>query len=508
MGLRNRGTGKGTKANENLTPPPSPGRGNFKPKTNSPPPSPGGGSYFEHELTMAVTTRTAKLVSNFEYEFGGPVGALLTTILLPVVTVLLTSWASLGRVDLDGVTDPDVLCPGCDEEEGRLTLLRCAAAVVGWFLFQVLLERFLPCEIVEGGVLKGGPNEHGERRLKYRINGHLAFWATLLFVEVGWPSMVQVGEVTRRGPPPRTVLQFGRAPLGLLYDYHAELAVATVVLCVVLSSYLYLRSHYRPGLLLAEGGNSGNPLYDFFMGRELNPRWGSFDWKEFCELRPGLIGWALLNVAMAVKQQEKLGYVTGSMALVNVFQFMYVWDALYQERAILTTMDITTDGFGFMLCFGDLAWVPFTYSLQARYLVDHDPHLGWPALGAVIVTNALGYSIFRGANGQKDAFRRNPSDPKVSHLTYLQTERGTRLLTSGWWGMARKINYTGDWIMGLSWCLLCGAGSIVPYYYAIYFAILLVHRSIRDDHMCQAKYGRDWDEYKRIVPYRFIPGVV
>ena len=38
-------------------------------------------------------------------------------------------------------------------------------------------------------------------------------------------------------------------------------------------------------------------------------------------------------------------------------------------------MDITTDGFGFMLAFGDLAWVPFIYSLQARYLVDHDPAL-------------------------------------------------------------------------------------------------------------------------------------
>lgn len=34
-------------------------------------------------------------------------------------------------------------------------------------------------------------------------------------------------------------------------------------------------------------------------------------------------------------------------------------------------MDITSDGFGFMLAFGDLAWVPFTYTLQARYLVDH-----------------------------------------------------------------------------------------------------------------------------------------
>ena len=41
-----------------------------------------------------------------------------------------------------------------------------------------------------------------------------------------------------------------------------------------------------------------------------------------------------------------------------------MWDAVYQERAILTTMDITTDGFGFMLAFGDLAWVPFTYTLQ------------------------------------------------------------------------------------------------------------------------------------------------
>ena len=61
------------------------------------------------------------------------------------------------------------------------------------------------------------------------------------------------------------------------------------------------------------------------------------------------------------------------MFSVNVFQALYVADALYNERAILTTMDITTDGFGFMLAFGDLAWVPFTYTLQARYLVRPFP---------------------------------------------------------------------------------------------------------------------------------------
>jgi Delta14-sterol reductase len=59
-----------------------------------------------------------------------------------------------------------------------------------------------------------------------------------------------------------------------------------------------------------------------------------------------------------------------------------------------------------------------------------------------------------------------------------------------------------------TWCLVGGFDSIVPYYYAIYFMILLVHRSIRDDDLCQQKYGKDWDEYKKQVPYRFIPGVV
>jgi hypothetical protein len=66
-----------------------------------------------------------------------------------------------------------------------------------------------------------------------------------------------------------------------------------------------------------------------------------------------------------------VGHVSTPLLLVCAFHGLYVLDALWLEKAILTTMDITTDGFGFMLAFGDLAWVPFTYSLQARYLVDH-----------------------------------------------------------------------------------------------------------------------------------------
>jgi delta14-sterol reductase/lamin-B receptor len=392
----------------------------------------------------------------------------------------------------------DVLCPNCADPP---ILFTCASVILLWFLLQVMLERFLPCTLVKGAPLPDGSG----KRLSYRINGHLAFWVTLLLMDVAWPRWIDVTSMETEEV--KSVLVFGRAPMTWLYDHYSTLAFVTIVWTILLSTYLYIKSFVK-GLLLAVGGDSGNPFYDFFMGRELNPRWGSFDWKEFCELRPGLIGWIFLNLAFGSKQYERLGYVTGSMILIQIFQGLYVWDALYQERAILTTMDITTDGFGFMLVFGDLAWVPFTYSLQARYLVDHDPMLTPHTLAAILAVNIIGYLIFRGANGQKDAFRRDPNSPEVSHLTFLQTKRGTKLLTSGWWGIARKINYTGDWIMGLSWCLLCGVDSIVPYYYAIYFAILLVHRSIRDDHMCQEKYGDDWGKYKEIVPYRFIPGII
>lgn len=72
--------------------------------------------------------------------------------------------------------------------------------------------------------------------------------------------------------------------------------------------------------------------------------------------------------------------------------------------------------------------------------------------------------------------------------------------------MSRHINYLGDWLMALAWSLPCGFGSIIPYFYPIYFAILLIHRERRDDHKCRTKYGVDWEKYCNTVQYRIIPG--
>ena len=52
---------------------------------------------------------------------------------------------------------------------------------------------------------------------------------------------------------------------------------------------------------------AGIPLYDFFIGRELNPRlrwrWlpsGTLDLKYFNELRPGIFLWNLINLSCAL----------------------------------------------------------------------------------------------------------------------------------------------------------------------------------------------------------------
>ena len=84
-------------------------------------------------------------------------------------------------------------------------------------------------------------------------------------------------------------------------------------------------------------------------------------------------------------------------------------------------------------------------------------------MAGIIALKALGYAIFRGANSQKDAFRRDPDAPGVRHLRSLQTPSGRRLLVSGWWGIARHINYLGDWLMG---CAAWGRGVVAVGWFA------------------------------------------
>lgn len=129
-------------------------------------------------------------------------------------------------------------------------------------------------------------------------------------------------------------------PLGMLTEMLLPLAWVATLTAFIFSLLLYLKALMAPASALAPGGNSGergssgdrwgrtgvlacsltlrcspgNPLYDFFLGRELNPRFGSFDCKYFCELRPGLIGWVCWAWLSGTCASRRGGAVSSSWA--------------------------------------------------------------------------------------------------------------------------------------------------------------------------------------------------
>uniref|UniRef100_A0A7N8YQB1 Delta(14)-sterol reductase TM7SF2 n=1 Tax=Mastacembelus armatus TaxID=205130 RepID=A0A7N8YQB1_9TELE len=379
-----------------------------------------------------------------EKEFGGSLGAVCIPIFLPLTVLFLICVSQSPEASV-------LQWPPPLPSTGQLWEPLAPVLLLGWIALHALLYMVPLGKVSEGLVLRDGT------RLKYPINGFhgLCISGVVLMLLLG------LG-----------------APLGYLFELLLPLAVCAIAVSFLFSIYLYIRSFWAPSHTLALGGNTGNPLYDFFIGRELNPRIGNFDLKYFCELRPGLIGWVLINFGMLMKEVELRGSPSLAMILVNGFQLLYVADALWNEEAVLTTMDIVHDGFGFMLVFGDLAWVPFTYGLQAAFLVMHPQALSSLGASTIVVLNGL---------------------------ETIATATGKRLLVSGWWGLVRHPNYLGDLLMALAWSLPCGFSHLLPYFYVIYFTVLLIHREARDERQCRAKYGLAWDTYCRRVPYRIFP---
>ncbi|KAJ9630414.1 erg24, C-14 sterol reductase [Taxawa tesnikishii (nom. ined.)] len=448
------------------------------------------------------------------YEFGGPLGAALISFGLPIACYAFAFLCN----DVSGCPAPSLLEPSTltldklKEETGWpgfAGLLNTEAFIgtLGYYLFSLLLWAFLPATEVQGTELSSGG------RLKYRFNAFSSAMFIMAICAAG------------------TLAQGTHFPLWtFIHNNYIQILTSNILISYALATYVYVKSfsvkpkepskrELAPGESLATSFTIG---------------FGEIDIKSFMELRPGMLGWILLDLAFVAGQYGTYGKITASMLIVVISQAVYVFDALYMEPAILTTMDIATDGFGFMLAFGDLAWVPFIYSITAKYLSIHPVELGWTEIAAILGLQWSGYYIFRASNNEKNIFRTNPEDPRVKHLTYIQTSRGTRLITSGWWGRARHINYLGDWLMSWSYCLptllsgyvirtsiLTGEKNVtqgadgamkgwalpITYFYMLYFAVLLIHREGRDEEKCRRKYGKDWEEYCRQVPWRIVPYV-
>ncbi len=367
-------------------------------------------------------------------------------------------------------------------------------AIYGSFLVvQGLMAAYLP-----GLRIKGLPiPSRGGERLEYRCNAVTAWWLTLAIVGV---------------------LHFtGIFPLQRIYDHFGQFMIAAMITGNLVAIAVYFGAKAT--------GNaermSGSFLYDFFMGAWLNPRIGPLDLKMWAEVRVSWLTLFLLTLSGAAHQYATYGTVSTPMIFMIVAHFLYANACMKGEECIPTTWDIFYEKWGWMLVFWNLAGVPFVYCFNSMYIASRPPFehsVGYTVFCFVLLIGA--YYVWDTAQSQRNRFRmqlngsyvKRKAFPQLPWGTlknprYLETKAGSKLLVDGWWRYARKIHYTTDILMALSWGLICGFDHFLPYLYVTFFVLMILHRAGRDIARCRKKYGDDWDRYCEEVPYLFIPYV-
>merc|ERR1719433_1315232 len=265
-------------------------------------------------------------------------------------------------------------------------------------------------------------------------------------------------------------------------------------------------------------------VYDFFIGIGVHPRLGLVDIKMVAETR---VSWTLLflyAVAAHIETTRQVGTLLNPALFMVLAHLLYGNACAKGEHFIPYTWDITTEKFGWMLCWWNLAGVPLLYCFQSLYIAKYAESglvlLGVPPAiyyGVMSVLLLLAYWVWDEANYHKCYFKmeqrgeiiqRNlfPTFRHIKDPKYIKCEVGV-LLIDGWYKVGRKIHYAADASMALLWGLGCGFGSLMPYVYFFFFSAMITHRTLRDEARCAQKYGATWDKYLKEVPYRFIPGV-
>jgi len=353
-----------------------------------------------------------------------------------------------------------------------------------WLLYQLILYFILPGRIAYGQKTPAG------LELKYKCNGHETFVVSL----VTYTILVLTSSIDNSW---------------IRNNWFALFTVSNVF-AFFLTFFAYFKSLYFP-THSKDRKFRGSFFYDLLMGVEFNPRFGNFDFKLFFNGRPGIIGWVIINISFLFHDEMTL-----SKSVLFTLQLLYVQDFFANEKWYLKTIDMAHDHFGFYFCWGDLVWLPFMYTLQAQYLNFTGAYCDLCASIALLF-GCFAYCLFRLVNDEKQNFRdadgecliwgQRPKYINVKYKTLDGCEHKSKLLASGFWGLARHFNYVPDLILSFCYGLACGVDSIIPYLYFFYMCIVLVHRIERDHGKCLEKYGEGYVEYCRRVKYKLIPYV-
>ncbi|MGM0576139.1 MAG: DUF1295 domain-containing protein [Myxococcota bacterium] len=355
------------------------------------------------------------------------------------------------------------------------SLLESAAILGGFLAFLFVGSRLVPGRTIQGVELEDGT------RKSYTLNG---LWLFLLSLGVAGLGQWQ-----------------GWWSLSGLVERFAPLFVVTNVFAFGLTFLLWLQGKDKPGADRDPKGGLGGVLRELFMGVELNPTWWKVDLKMF-SYRPSLIGLAMFNLGFAVLQVERHGELSTAMMLYQAFTLTYVFNYFQFEYGMVFTWDVIAENFGWMLIWGDYAFLPYLYCISGWFLVDATGPMHPAAVAGLVGLFLFGFWLFRGANEQKHRFKMDRS----ARIWGRPAETvGGRLLVSGFWGIGRHLNYTGEICIYLAFTATTGFDSWVPWILPAWLISLLVHRAWRDDQRCRAKYGDLWDAYTARARFKMIP---
>ena len=276
----------------------------------------------------------------------------------------------------------------------------------------------------------------------------------------------------------------------------------------------------KPGTALAHA--KPNKLAIFFLGRKWNPRYYGVDCKMFLYV-VGAVGLAC-NILSCVVVHLKYtgGYLSNAMLVYNIMFFWFIVEYMYYEHVHIYTYDLFAEKVGFKLVWGCLVFYPYFYAIGCFNLVKFDLERDLSTLGSflILIIFFLGWFITRGANLQKYEYRSNPKKDQFNFLFGFvvipqRTLPGSRLLISGWWGVARHFNYFGEIVQALALAIpgvfvadeIFSVRGLAPLLYPMYYILLFITRVIDDDAVCRSKYGKTWTVYCSTVSWRICPGL-
>ena len=270
--------------------------------------------------------------------------------------------------------------------------------------------------------------------------------------------------------------------------------------------YLYLKDRNTYWDKDEDDKKGYSDVFRFYRGLSFHPTVGGVDVKQLTNCRFGMIGWQIIITIFAFFSYYNYGLNT-AMAVSFILQSLYIAKFFFWETGYFNTLDITLDRAGYYICWGCIVFVPAFYTFASYYLANNPSKI---PLGIGALFLALGIAFIwlnYDVDAQKEAFKKDNGTMIWGKKAEYIADEGEKhkLLTSGWWGVSRHINYVFE--IGLSACWCGVALKLPPLAYLAYIIILLVHRTFRDEEKCAKKYGELWKQYSKKVRYSMIPKI-